>query len=216
MKTMNALFSTVLIAASLITCDVNANNPISQEPKMEISMNDLDIVTLGGGCFWCIEAVFLELEGVRKVVSGYMGGHVDNPSYKEVCNGTTGHAEVVQVIYDPTVVSLETILDVFWTVHDPTTLNRQGADVGTQYRSAIYYHNDKDKAIAQKSMTELATELWDDPIVTELTAASTFYPAEDYHQNYYNNNKSQGYCRVVINPKLSKFRKKFEDKLKAQ
>lgn len=175
-----------------------------------------ETITLGGGCFWCVEAVYDALRGVSDVVSGYMGGTVDNPSYQLVCTGMTGHAEVVQVTFDNSVVSLDDILDVFFTVHDPTTLNRQGADVGTQYRSAIFYHSDDQLATAQRKITEWnQLGAWNDPIVTEVTAASTFYPAEDYHQEYFANNPNQGYCRAVVAPKVAKFRAKFMDKLKA-
>ena len=177
-------------------------------------MANHEMATLGGGCFWCLEAVYQQLKGVQKVVSGYMGGHVDNPSYEAVCNGTTGHAEVVQVTYDPTIVTFSDILDVFFTIHDPTTLNRQGADVGTQYRSAIYTHSPEQKQIAEQSIKE-ASAYWDNPIVTEVTPEETFYPAEDYHQNYFVNNPHQGYCRVVVAPKVAKFRKQFLEQLKA-
>lgn len=174
-----------------------------------------EMATLGGGCFWCLEAVYQDLRGVESVVSGYTGGHVDNPTYRAVCNGTTGHAEVVQVTYESDVVSYEDILNVFFTIHDPTTLNRQGNDVGTQYRSAIYYHDDAQREIAEATMGRIEAEgLWPNPIVTEITELGTFYVAEDYHQNYYKNNPYQGYCRVVIEPKVAKFRKQFMDRLK--
>lgn len=175
----------------------------------------LEVTTLGGGCFWCLEAAYDELTGVKSVVSGYMGGKVDNPSYRQVCTGTTGHAEVVQVTFDPQVVSFEEILRVFFTIHDPTTLNRQGADVGTQYRSAIFYHSAAQKETAESMIAQLnEAGVWSDPIVTEVTSAETFYPAEDYHQEYYQNNSSQPYCQVVISPKLAKFRKSFAPQLK--
>jgi peptide-methionine (S)-S-oxide reductase len=174
-----------------------------------------EMATLGGGCFWCLEAVYQDLNGVESVVSGYTGGHVDNPTYRAVCNGTTGHAEVVQVTYDSDVVSFEDILNVFFTIHDPTTLNRQGNDVGTQYRSAIYYHDDSQREVAEATIQRFnADKVWRDPIVTEVTELGTFYVAEDYHQNYYKNNPYQGYCRVVIEPKVAKFRKQFVDRLK--
>jgi peptide-methionine (S)-S-oxide reductase len=174
-----------------------------------------EMATLGGGCFWCLEAVYQDLNGVESVVSGYTGGHVDNPTYRAVCNGTTGHAEVVQVTYDSDVVSFEDILNVFFTIHDPTTLNRQGNDVGTQYRSAIYYHDDSQREVAEATIQRFnADKVWRDPIVTEVTELGTFYVAEDYHQNYYKNNPYQGYCRVVIEPKVAKFRKQFVDQLK--
>lgn len=175
-----------------------------------------EVITLGGGCFWCIEAVFEQLEGVSKVESGYAGGHVPNPTYREVCNGTTGHAEVVQVTYDPAITSTREVLEVFFAVHDPTTLNRQGPDVGTQYRSAIYYHTPEQKAEAQALIKELDSgDVWGDPIVTEVTPIDTFYKAEDYHQEYYRYNTNQPYCRAVISPKVSKFRQKYAHKLKA-
>jgi peptide-methionine (S)-S-oxide reductase len=171
--------------------------------------------TFGAGCFWCVEAIFQRLNGVMTVKSGYSGGSVKNPSYKEVCAGTTGHAEVIQITYDPSKVKYDDLLEVFWKTHDPTTLNRQGADVGTQYRSAIFYHNDEQKAIAEKYKKELNDQkVWPDPVVTEIVAFKEFYPAENYHQNYYNLNKSQGYCRAVIAPKLEKFEKVFKSKMK--
>ncbi len=171
-----------------------------------------EIITLAGGCFWCVEAVFVEMIGVEKAVSGYMGGQIDNPTYEQICTGQTGHAEVIQISYDPAQTSLEQILAVFFTVHDPTTLNRQGNDVGTQYRSAIFYHNEEQKEIAAKVMQEVTAEkLWPNPLVTELTPVSTFYPAEGYHQDYYAQNPYQPYCMVVISPKVKKFRQKFAD-----
>ena len=176
---------------------------------------NLEIVTLAGGCFWCLEAVFDNLKGVVDVVSGYSGGKQPNPSYAQVCTGMTGHAETIQITFDPKQISLREILEVFFTVHDPTTLNRQGADIGTQYRSAIFYRSPEQKAVAEDVIRNLIAEkVWDEPIVTELTPFSTFYPAEDYHQEYYANNPDQGYCRVVIAPKVAKFRKKFVDRLK--
>lgn len=176
----------------------------------------IETTTLGGGCFWCLEAVYDDLQGVTKVVSGYTGGHVDNPTYKAVCTGSTGHAEVVQVQFDTDVVSFRQLLEVFFTIHDPTTLNRQGADVGTQYRSAIYYHNDEQKRVAEAVIAAFTEQkLWDNPIVTEVTALDTFYAAEDYHQNYYANNPHAGYCQAVIAPKVAKFRKQFLAQLKA-
>jgi peptide-methionine (S)-S-oxide reductase len=178
-------------------------------------MANLETATLGGGCFWCIEAVYQELKGVQKVVSGYAGGHVKNPSYRAVCDGTTGHAEVTQISFDPTVISYEDILYVFWRVHDPTTLNRQGNDVGTQYRSIILYHGGAQKAVAEKSKHETeASGLWPHKLVTEIAPFEEFYPAEAYHQNYYRNNPNQSYCTFVIDPKVKKFRKEFKDQLK--
>ena len=178
--------------------------------------NQVEVATLGAGCFWCVEAVFQELAGVQSVVSGYAGGSVDNPSYQAVCNGTTGHAEVIQVTFDPNVISFEDILYVFWRVHDPTTLNQQGADIGTQYRSAIFYHSDEQQTTAERSMAETdAAGLWHNPIVTEIAPMTEFYAAEGYHQNYYRTNPNQGYCRVVIDPKIRKFRKEFKARLQA-
>ncbi|KJD31588.1 peptide methionine sulfoxide reductase [Tamlana nanhaiensis] len=176
---------------------------------------NIETATLGGGCFWCTQAVFQELVGVEKVVSGYTGGNAPgHPTYKEVCSGLTGHAEVVQITFDANAISYQDILTIFMTTHDPTTLNRQGADVGTQYRSAIFYYNDNQKNIAETVLKELAS-YFDDPIVTEITEASIFYAAEDYHQNYYNNNTTQSYCNAVITPKLAKFRKLYASKLKS-
>ena len=175
-----------------------------------------EVATLGGGCFWCLEAVYEQLRGVESVVSGYAGGHDPNPTYNAVCSGTTGHAEVVQVTYDPREVSFREILEVFFTIHDPTTLNRQGADVGTQYRSAVFYHSPEQKETAEQVIAELEAEgVWNQPIVTEVTPLDTFFPAEAYHQQYFRNNPGQGYCQVVVAPKVSKFRKKYLDRLKA-
>ncbi len=175
-----------------------------------------EVATLGGGCFWCLEAVYQQLQGVSKVVSGYAGGHVKNPTYREVCAETTGHAEVVQVTFDNEVVRFQDLLDVFFTIHDPTTLNRQGNDVGTQYRSAIYYHSLEQKDIAEEAIRNVEAQgLWSNPIVTEVTELDVFYPAEDYHQNYFVDNPNQGYCRVVIAPKVAKFRQKYMQRLKA-
>ena len=174
-----------------------------------------ELATLGGGCFWCLEAVYLELQGVETVVSGYAGGIVPNPTYHQVCEGTTGHAEVVQLTFDPNIISYKEILQVFFTIHDPTTLNRQGNDVGTQYRSAIYYHSPIQKQIAEETIKEItAAKLWDAPIVTEVAELDVFYPAEDYHQEYFWRNPYQPYCQYVIVPKVAKFRKYFVDKLK--
>ncbi len=173
-----------------------------------------EIATLAGGCFWCLEAVYDQLRGVKDVVSGYSGGHVANPTYEQVCSSRTGHAEVVQLTFDPSVVSFEEILKVFFSIHDPTTLNRQGADVGPQYRSAIFYHSPEQQATAERVIAELnAQGLWPRPIVTEVTPFEKFYPAEDYHQEYYARNPYQGYCQVVIAPKVAKFRKQYMEKL---
>ncbi|MEL6986871.1 MAG: peptide-methionine (S)-S-oxide reductase MsrA [Bacteroidota bacterium] len=177
---------------------------------------NLEIATFGAGCFWCVEAVFQDLKGVHSVISGYCNGHVENPTYREVCYGQTGHAEVCQIHFDPSAISFEQLLEVFWTTHDPTTLNRQGNDVGTQYRSGIYYNNEDQKSIAEKSLNEVGQQLWNGQVVTEIVAAEKFYTAEDYHQNYYNLNPNQGYCRAIINPKVSKFKKTFSHLLKDQ
>jgi peptide-methionine (S)-S-oxide reductase len=175
-----------------------------------------DTATLAGGCFWCLDAVFAELKGVSKVESGFSGGKRPNPSYEQVCTGTTGHAEVVQITYDPAVISYQDLLDVFFTVHDPTTLNRQGNDVGTQYRSAIFYHSPEQKAAAEKAIADFtAQKLWDGKIVTQVEPFTAFYPAEEYHQDYFNRNPDQGYCQLVIAPKVAKFRKHFLNKLKS-
>lgn len=178
-------------------------------------MQEREVATLGGGCFWCLEAVYLQLKGVAQVVSGYAGGHVAHPSYAAVCTGLTGHAEVVQVTFDPTVVTYDDLLDVFFTIHDPTTLNQQGPDEGTQYRSVIFYHTPEQLAVAERKIAQLeAARVWDQPIVTEIVALDTFYAAEAYHQDYYRRNPDQGYCRVVIAPKVAKARKHFLEKLR--
>jgi len=175
----------------------------------------IEIATLAGGCFWCLEAAFERLQGVISVVSGYTGGHVANPSYAQVCTGTTGHAETVQITFDPHIISFSELLEVFFGIHDPTTLNRQGADVGTQYRSAIFYHTPEQKAEAERIIGELeASGVWDQPIVTEVKLFTAFYPAEEYHQQYYRKNPEQAYCQVVIAPKLAKLRQKFAARLK--
>ena len=171
--------------------------------------------TLGGGCFWCLEAVFEGLRGVERVVSGYAGGDVTNPSYQQVCTGSTGHAEVVQVTFDPSVVSFRDLLEVFFGIHDPTTPNRQGMDVGTQYRSVIFYHSPEQRQVAEQAIADLsAAGVWDQPIVTQVLPFSQFYPAEAYHQGYFRNNPGQGYCQAVVSPKVAKFRKHFAAKLK--
>jgi peptide-methionine (S)-S-oxide reductase len=178
---------------------------------------NLQTATLAGGCFWCLEAVYDEIKGVQGVVSGYAGGHMDNPTYRAVCTGDTGHAEVVQVHFDPNIVSYRDLLNVFFAIHDPTTLNRQGADTGTQYRSAIFYHDDEQKKIAEELIKDLnAQKIWDRPIVTEVTKLDKFYMAEDYHQEYFANNPYQPYCMAVVSPKVSKFRKHFIEMLKKQ
>jgi peptide-methionine (S)-S-oxide reductase len=190
--------------------------PMAVNDGQAMDSSRTEVATLGGGCFWCLEAVYEELRGVEKVESGYSGGPVPNPTYRQVCTGTTGHAEVVQVTFDPEAVSFKEILEVFFTIHDPTTLNRQGADVGPQYRSAIIYHDEEQRRVAEEVISELEAEgIWDAPIVTEVTPFEAFYVAEDYHQGYYRDNEYQPYCQVVIAPKVVKFRKQYLEKLKA-
>jgi peptide-methionine (S)-S-oxide reductase len=189
----------------------------SQDVQSEHSGRKLETATLGGGCFWCVEAVFQEVKGVESVMSGYSGGTKETADYKTVCSGATSHAEVVQVRFDPEVISFAEILEIFWTTHDPTTPNRQGNDVGPQYRSVIFYHNEEQKRIAEKSKAEVAAGIWDDPVVTEISPLKDFYPAEDYHQDYYAKTGNRNpYCTFVITPKITKLRKKFAHKLKQQ
>lgn len=196
-----------------IACDsqvVKSQQPDKQSQKT--NMSQTDTITLGAGCFWCVEAVLQQVNGVVSVKSGYSGGSIKNPTYKEICSGLTGHAEVCQVVYQPDVISLPELLKIFWYTHDPTQLNRQGNDIGTQYRSAIFYHNDSQKQIAETLKAELdKSGAWDKPIVTEISAFTIFYTAEDYHQNYYNENSDQPYCSYVIKPKLEKFDKVFSE-----
>ncbi len=195
-----------------------SNSKIEPSVTENMVYNDTltrETATFGAGCFWCVEAIFLQLNGVYKVESGYSGGTVVNPTYKQVCAGTTGHAEVIQVTYDPQVIAYDDLLEVFWQVHDPTTLNRQGADVGTQYRSVVFYHNNFQKERAEYFKKKLQDEgVYKDPIVTEISSFTTFYKAEDYHQNYFNQNGSDFYCTMVIQPKVDKFKKAFSSKLK--
>lgn len=202
----------LLFLLAVISCSNNA------KPRLEEAMNDsskYEVATFAAGCFWCTEAVFQRLKGVVKVESGYSGGSVPNPTYEAVCTGQTGHVECTQITYDPKIISYPQLLEVFWKTHDPTTLNRQGNDSGTQYRSAIFYHNDEQKQLAEKYKHELdAAKIWEDPIVTEISELKKFYKAEDYHQNYYNQNGNQPYCSFVITPKIEKFKKVFADKLK--
>ena len=180
-----------------------------------VERSNLEMVTLGGGCFWCLEAVFEQLQGVASVVSGYAGGAMPNPSYEQVCTGTTGHAEVVQITFDSEVIGYRELLEVFFTIHDPTTLNRQGGDVGTQYRSVIFYHTPDQQAVARKVIEKLeASGTWDSPIVTTVEKYEGFYPAEEYHQGYYRGNRERPYCQAVIGPKLAKLRRKYLEKLK--
>lgn len=178
-------------------------------------IDNLEIATLGSGCFWCTEAFFLPVKGIKSVVSGYSGGKIKNPTYKEVCSGLTGHAEVIQVTFNPSIISYSEILEIFWNTHDPTTLNKQGADEGTQYRSVVYYHTDEQRKIASAYKAQLnQSGVYKNPIVTEISPFTVFYPAEEYHQNYFELNPNQGYCAYVIKPKVKKFKKQFEAKLK--
>ncbi|NLG99593.1 MAG: peptide-methionine (S)-S-oxide reductase MsrA [Chloroflexi bacterium] len=191
-------------------------NKMEQETKSDRRFEGLEVATLAGGCFWCLEAVYDDLKGVVDVVSGFSGGNTPNPTYNQVVTGMTGHAEVVQVTFDPQEISYREILEVFFSIHDPTTLDRQGPDIGTQYRSAIFYHSPEQKAAAEGIIQELESEkIWDNPIVTQVTPFEAFYPAEDYHQEYYARNPGAGYCQVIIAPKLAKFRKKYLEKLKS-
>lgn len=211
-----------LVALTLSACGQTSNsekvmnNSNEKEVKTtENNVSTIDTITLGGGCYWCVEAVYEMLKGVIKVESGFSGGTVKNPAYREVCNGTTGHAEVVQITYDTTKTSLDEILKVFFTVHDPTTLNQQGADIGTQYRSVIFYRNETQYNTAKSIIDTLTKEnVYGKPIVTQLAEFTTFYKAEDYHQNYYDQHKEEPYCRMVIQPKIEKFEKIFKDRLK--
>jgi peptide-methionine (S)-S-oxide reductase len=188
---------------------------MNDEETPHSSQNASEVATLGGGCFWCTEAVFTELNGVEKVVSGYSGGMVENPSYEDVCTGRTGHAEVVQITFDPRVISYRDLLHIFFTIHDPTTLNRQGPDAGTQYRSVIFYHSDDQKKTAEEVIREVErAKIWGRPLVTQVAPFRAFYSAEDYHQQYFKNNRHQPYCLMVIGPKVAKFRKQYQERLK--
>ncbi len=220
------LGATVLAAAAVASCGEKAAPATSkEEPPAMAPKSDpkpsaptpakVEVATLGAGCFWCVEAVYQELKGVISVESGYAGGTVENPTYKQVCTGTTGHAEVARITFDPSVIGFKEVLEVFWKTHDPTTLNRQGNDKGTQYRSVVFYHSEEQKALAEKYKKELdASGAWDKPIVTEISPAGKFYKAEDHHQNYFKDNPDQPYCVYVIRPKMDKFRKVFGEKLK--
>lgn len=209
---------------SLLACTQNNNKDKMKamtETNLTGNLSDTtgtaQTATFGNGCFWCTEAIFQQLEGVVKVTSGYSGGKVDNPTYKQVSNGNTGHAECLNIVFDPAKISYDELLEVFWQTHDPTTLNRQGNDIGTQYRSVIFYNNEEQKAKAEKYKAELnKSGAWDNPVVTTIEPPAKFYPAEDYHQNYYNENTGEGYCQFVIRPKLEKFQKVFKSKLKKQ
>lgn len=212
-------FSSLLAITSLISCAQKQNNKtnIMSDATTIDSKIKTDTADFGSGCFWCTEAFFQRLEGVISVKSGYGGGHVKNPTYEEVCDKTTGHAELARVVYDPTKISYDELLEVFWKTHDPTTLNQQGADKGPQYRSVIFYHNNEQKEKAEKYKVELdKSGAWDKPIVTAIEPFTNYYPAENYHDNYYNANPNQGYCRYVIQPKIEKFEKVFKSKLKKQ
>lgn len=203
-----------LLLFGLGSCEAKHGQKLIELKKENMS-ETRDTATFGAGCFWCVEAVFLELKGVLSVESGYSGGRIANPTYKEVCSGLTGHAEVVRIVFDSSTISYQELLEVFFTAHDPTTLNRQGADVGTQYRSVIYYHHQTQQELARFFIDKLNSEkAFPNPVVTELSPATIFYKAEDYHQNYYAENQNQGYCRLVIKPKLDKVRKVFAEKIK--
>ena len=205
----------LLVASGCGNKETNAQSEIKKDKGEIMDTTGMQVATFGSGCFWCTEAIFERVNGVVKVESGYAGGTVKNPTYEEVCSGTTGHAEVTQITYDPKVIAYDELLEVFWKTHDPTTLNRQGNDVGTQYRSVIFYHNDEQKRLAGKYKEELnKSGIWENPIVTEITPFTNFYPAENYHQDYYENNPAQPYCSFVITPKVEKFEKVFKDKLK--
>lgn len=213
--------SLILFTAFFITlagCNQSpSQNNKNLKDKMDQSQDSkLQTTTFGSGCFWCTEAIFERVKGVSSVISGYSGGTVPDPTYEQVCTGKTGHAEVIQIKYDSSVISFDELLEIFWKTHDPTTLNRQGADIGTQYRSVIFYHDEEQKQKAEKYKTELNNAgIWNDPIITEISPLKKFYAAEKYHQNYYEQNPNQGYCAFVIMPKLDKFEKVFKDKLKA-
>jgi peptide-methionine (S)-S-oxide reductase len=213
------ILGNILLFSVLSMCAQKSGSQSNKQSESKKSMTTagLEKTTFGSGCFWCTEAVFQRLEGVVAVESGYSGGNVANPTYEQVCTGTTGHAEVTQITYDPTTISYDDLLQVFWKTHDPTTLNRQGNDAGTQYRSVIFYHNETQKELAEKYKKELgASGAWKSPIVTEISPFTVFYKAESYHQNYYNDNKFQPYCTFVIGPKLDKFEKVFKNKMKKQ
>jgi peptide-methionine (S)-S-oxide reductase len=208
---MNRYFLTIILTLTIFTT-VYSQSIIAKKSNMT---TNLETATLANGCFWCTEAIFQRLKGVESLVSGYTGGDIKNPTYSEVSSGSTGHAEAIEITFNPDIISFQEILDVFFSTHDPTTLNRQGYDVGTQYRSAIFYHSKTQKEVAEKFIKALTdAKVFDKKIVTQIVPFKEFYRAESYHQNYYNNNKNQGYCRAVINPKLEKFIKKYKDKLK--
>ncbi len=207
--------SPVLLILMMCTvgCAQSKNRPLTMDKNLN-EIVEYELATFGGGCFWCVEAVFQEVKGVDRVVSGYSGGHVANPSYEQISAKNTGHAEVCQLYFDPNVISYEQLLEIFWTTHDPTTLNRQGNDIGPQYRSIVLYHNESQRLVTENSIRDVAMPLWSNPVVTELVPFEVFYEAEDYHQNFYTLNPNYGYCRIIINPKVSKLREKFADLLK--
>lgn len=209
-------FVSLFISLVITSCTAQEKKPLPANQQKQTTMDqNIEMATLAGGCFWCTEAIFLDLKGVKTVVSGYIGGKTPNPTYKEICTGTTGHAEAIQITYDPKEISYGELLEIYFATHDPTTLNRQGNDVGTQYRSEIFYHSKKQKEIANDYIDLLVQEkIFNSPIVTKLSPAVTFYPAEDYHQNYYNQNKTQSYCHYVITPKIEKLKKYYKTKLK--
>jgi peptide-methionine (S)-S-oxide reductase len=217
LKSLNLLTLILTVClTSLTACSQSDQKDTGKKTKQEtLKSKNMEKATFGAGCFWCVEAVFQELNGVLKVESGYTGGQIKNPTYREVCSGRTGHAEVIQITYDPAVISFDELLEVFWKTHDPTTLNRQGADQGTQYRSAVFYHNDEQKKKAEEYKKALdSSGAYTNPVVTEISPATEFYAAENYHQNYFKDNPDQPYCSFVIQPKMEKFRKVFKEKLK--
>jgi peptide-methionine (S)-S-oxide reductase len=218
MKNLYPLFLSGILLFTITNCNAQDQQPMNNktaDESVSTENNDLQEATFGAGCFWCVEAIFEEVKGVKSVVAGYAGGELKNPTYQQVSSGTTEHAEVTHIVFDPSVVSYNELLTVLWHTHNPTTKNRQGADVGPQYRSVIFYHNEEQKKMAEQSLKETdASDLWADPIVTEIEPVSNYSKAKNYHQNYYENNPNAGYCTVVIAPKLKKFRKEFSDMLK--
>lgn len=219
MKQVSVLFGLFLSMAGLNACMSQKSEVKKMEKELTVKEKEINTktesATFGAGCFWCIEACFADLKGVISVTSGYSGGHKKNPTYKEVCEGTTGHAEVARIVFNPAIISFEELLEVFWFVHDPTTLNRQGNDIGTQYRSVIFYHSDEQKRLAELYKNKLnESGAFDNPVVTEISPLTNYYAAEDYHQNYFENNPENPYCNAVVRPKVEKFRKVFKDRLK--
>jgi len=215
MKAIISIGFSLLVVMGISLQSSSCSVKEKQKERTMTATQNLDTATLAGGCFWCIEAIYQQVDGVVTAKSGYTGGEIANPTYREVCSGLTGHAEAIQIVYDPKKVTFAKLLEVFFTVHDPTSLNRQGADVGTQYRSAIFFHNSDQKKVAETVMAKLnSSGTWTSPIVTEVTAAQPFYVAEDYHQNYFNDNKRQPYCQMVIQPKVEKFQKVFKEIIK--